>query len=250
MGGAGVFVPSGEGRAALAELDRVAWAELHHAYGRGVTGPGETHDVRAALARLGADDDEAVPSAVHALFSNVCHQGTIYEVTAHAVPFIAAVASDAALWVGDVRELVALLGEIAIASSFETDDGTMSGSFGDDVAESTRAAIRACASRLAQAGSVHAPVAAATNAIAALAMADPPTRKRMDAVAHAMAELSACELGDRPRVRVLAERWVTHPKFGRGVVVQRIDAKSRVRFDDGVERTLLNRVLVDCDPLG
>lgn len=250
MGEVVVFVPSGEGRAALGELDRVAWGELHHAYGRGVTGPRATHDVRAALAGLGDDDDDAVPSAVYALFGNVCHQGTIYEATAHAVPFIAAVASDAALWVGDVRSLVVLLGHIAIASSFETDDGTMSGSFGDDVSESTRAALRASASRLSKAGSVHAAVATVTNAIAALTTAA-PTRARMDTLADALSELESLELGDRPRDdRPRPERWVTHAKYGRGLVLEHIVYKSRVRFDDGVERTLLDRVLVDCDAPG
>jgi hypothetical protein len=245
-----MFAPTSEGRAALAELDRVAWGELHHAYGRGVTGEGTTHDVRAALARLGDADDEAVPSGVYALACNVYHQGTIYEVTAHAVPFIAAVACDATLWIGDVRELVGLLGEIAISSSFETDDGTMAGSFGDDVAESTRVSLRACKPRLAAVAERHEMMREVVAAIDALVAADPPTRKRMDALAHALAQLEALELGDRPRVRALPERWVTHPKFGRGRVVERIDAKSRVRFDDGTERTLVDRVLVDCDPPG
>ncbi|HWB75487.1 MAG TPA: hypothetical protein VG755_11045 [Nannocystaceae bacterium] len=243
-----MFVPSGEGRAALAELDHVAWAELHHAYGRGVTGPGETHDVRAALALLG-HDGEAISSAVYALFSNVCHQGTIYEATAHAVPFIAAAASDDAVWVGHARELLCLLGAIAIASSFETDDGTMSGSFGDDVAESTRAALRASAPRLRTAASVHATQAELTNSIIALASSDPPTRAGMDAVSSAMATATRVELGDPPRPP-LPERWVTHTKFGRGLVIARSDDKSRVRFDDGSERVLLDRVLADCDPEG
>jgi hypothetical protein len=240
-----MFSPTADGRAALAELDRVPWGELHHAYGRGVTGAGTTHDVRAALARLGDADDEAVPSGVYALACNAYHQGTIYEVTAHAVPFIAAVACDAALWVGDVRNLVGLLGEIALSSSFETDDGTMAGSFGDDVAESTRVSLRACAARLTRVGGVHEAFARVTTAIAALVEADPPTRARMDALANALRQLEVLELGDRPR-RSLPERWVTHAKFGRGRVVERIDAKSRVRFDDGTERTLLDRVLVDC----
>src|SRR5215472_16509295 len=89
-----IYVPSVIGRAALAELDRVPWAVLPHAYGIGIRGPQLDYDVEGTLRQLGDTREGAFEKAVHAVFSNLCHQGgTIYRATAFAVPFLAALAA-------------------------------------------------------------------------------------------------------------------------------------------------------------
>jgi hypothetical protein len=84
-----LYHPTEIGLAALDELDAVPWDELAHAYGTGITGDELHQDVAASLFELTDDPAEAH----QALYSNICHQGTVYEATAWAVPFLAAVAA-------------------------------------------------------------------------------------------------------------------------------------------------------------
>ncbi|MEU6276315.1 hypothetical protein ABZ871_28475 [Streptomyces populi] len=65
-----------------AELDDVRWSDLTHAYG-----PAE--DVPELIRALYEDDEEAADEAVHELYGNIHHQGTIYRASAPAVPFLA-----------------------------------------------------------------------------------------------------------------------------------------------------------------
>lgn len=91
--------------APLAGLDDVDWAELEHAYGTAEDVP----DLLRALASESADERDG---ALHQLYGNIFHQGSRYEASAHAVPFLAALAADPR-----VREragIVYLLGAIAI----------------------------------------------------------------------------------------------------------------------------------------
>ncbi len=64
----------------IADID---WSSLSHAYGPAT-------DVPDLLRSLW--DPERAPDAYHALFCNIWHQGTVYEATAPAVPFLLAVA--------------------------------------------------------------------------------------------------------------------------------------------------------------
>ncbi|MBS1124320.1 MAG: hypothetical protein H6Q90_6548 [Deltaproteobacteria bacterium] len=87
------------------ELDRAPWEELEHAYA------GDRHverlraDVASALAALG----DAGPSpALKALWTNIHHQRTVYEVPSCAVPFLAVVAADPAFDTNHL-ELVSLI---------------------------------------------------------------------------------------------------------------------------------------------
>jgi hypothetical protein len=49
----------------------------------------------------------------------------------------------------------------------------------------------------------------------------------------------------RPRLlTAAAPARVRHPKFGAGAIVEELDDKARVRFDDGSERTMLRRFLL------
>ncbi|MEV8093259.1 hypothetical protein [Kitasatospora sp. NPDC085879] len=86
----------------FADLDRVAWSELHHAYG-------PAGDVPDLLRALTAADPEAVAEAEYELWSGLVHQGTVYEATVAAVPFLARLAA-----AGLRRaELLGMLGAVA-----------------------------------------------------------------------------------------------------------------------------------------
>lgn len=123
------YLPVHVGFDALDELDHVDWSALTSAYGKGVVGDELYGNVQRSLALLRQDSNTALGEG---LWSNVCHQGTVYEVTAFALPFLAAVAA------GDVPSEVrmgvsTLIGDIAIGGSFVAPDGSHSGSFGDGV---------------------------------------------------------------------------------------------------------------------
>lgn len=83
-------------------LDEIPWAELSHAYG-----PAE--DVPGLLRVIASGDPDAVKIAVQDLHGNIWHQGTVYEATAHAVPFLARMAAVNAA----STDLLYLLGFIA-----------------------------------------------------------------------------------------------------------------------------------------
>jgi hypothetical protein len=85
-------------------LDAVPWSTLTHAYGSAADLPG-------ILRAVASGEREAVD----ALFGNIWHQGTVYEATAHAVPFLVELlgAPDA-----DVAGLLALLRSIAQGHSY------------------------------------------------------------------------------------------------------------------------------------
>ncbi|MFB6512313.1 hypothetical protein ACFCW4_19765 [Streptomyces virginiae] len=72
--------------AVFAGLDRIAWSELHHAYG-----PAE--DVPDLLRALTASTEEAAAEAEQELWGSLVHQGSVYEATVAAVPFLARLAA-------------------------------------------------------------------------------------------------------------------------------------------------------------
>jgi len=65
----------------LDSLNSVPWDSLRHAYGA-------ASDVPAQLRALLSRDSEVRGEALGELFSNIYHQGTVYEATAYAVPFL------------------------------------------------------------------------------------------------------------------------------------------------------------------
>lgn len=65
----------------LDTLDQVDWGSLTHAYG-------SADDLPALLRALASGDKEASKNAIYELFGNIWHQGTVYEATAYAVPFL------------------------------------------------------------------------------------------------------------------------------------------------------------------
>lgn len=62
-------------------LDEIDWHSLTHAYGPASDVPGQIRD-------LASPDAETRRQAMHALYGNIWHQGTVYEATAYAVPFL------------------------------------------------------------------------------------------------------------------------------------------------------------------
>ena len=62
-------------------LDDIPWEDLSHAHG-------DAGDVPELLRRLTSPDRDARKDAIYQLYGNIWHQGTIYESTSHAVPFL------------------------------------------------------------------------------------------------------------------------------------------------------------------
>lgn len=91
----------------LEGLDEIRWDELAHAYG-------DAADVPELLRQLAASDPATATAAVGALFGNICHQGTVYQATAPAVPFLLELVADPAVHRRD--GLLHLLAEIATGS--------------------------------------------------------------------------------------------------------------------------------------
>ena len=65
----------------LEGLLAVDWRKLHHAFGT-------AEDVPRLLHALNSPDEKLRKDALYALHGNIWHQGTIYEATSHAVPFL------------------------------------------------------------------------------------------------------------------------------------------------------------------
>ncbi|MFE4608959.1 hypothetical protein ACFRK5_11455 [Streptomyces niveus] len=70
----------------FADLDAQPWADREHAYG-------SADDVPGRLRALASDDAEEAEEALYELYGNIVHQGSVYEATAHAVPYPARLAA-------------------------------------------------------------------------------------------------------------------------------------------------------------
>lgn len=68
-------------------LDEVKWAELQHAYG-------SAKDVPALLRDLASRDQKLGEKALYEFYGNIWHQGTTYEATRYAVPFLRQILAD------------------------------------------------------------------------------------------------------------------------------------------------------------
>jgi hypothetical protein len=97
----------------LEGLDEIRWDELTHAFGN-------ASDVPGLLRELAASDPAAASAALEALFGTVWHQGTVYQATAPAVPFLLQLVADPAVHGRD--GLLHLLAEIATGSPVYGDE--------------------------------------------------------------------------------------------------------------------------------
>ncbi|MEV7782238.1 HEAT repeat domain-containing protein [Kitasatospora sp. NPDC088351] len=89
----------------LAGLDTIDWAALGHAYGAADDVPGQLR------ALCGADEDGREKALID-LYGNIFHQGSRYQASAVAVPFLARMAADASL--PGRPEVLGLLASLAI----------------------------------------------------------------------------------------------------------------------------------------
>jgi hypothetical protein len=184
-----IYVPSSIGPAALDELARVPWGQLAHAYGTGRLGPQLYEDVAATLRQIGQTTPGAFEEGVEALFSNLCHQGTIYQATAFAVPFLAAFVAGTDLTPAQVPAFVAIFASIGIAASFEAPHGSHAGSWGPGVAPLTREACRASQHLLAATARRNPGLRELVAALAATARTDSPDPAAVERLERLVNEL-------------------------------------------------------------
>jgi len=102
--------PKARSRATVDDLGKLPWKELTHAYGSAGDVPGLLRALRTA-----PPDLEREESPLYHLFGNIWHQGTVYEATAPAVPFLIDIAADPRT--PDRAGVLSLLAEIAKSSS-------------------------------------------------------------------------------------------------------------------------------------
>lgn len=95
----------------LEGLDDIPWKRLTHAYGSAEDIPDLLRSLPTAPAKMAGED-----APLRQLFSNIWHQGTVYESTAYAVPFLIELA--ACPQVPDRLGVIELLAAIATGSSF------------------------------------------------------------------------------------------------------------------------------------
>ncbi|MFF2328089.1 MULTISPECIES: hypothetical protein [unclassified Streptomyces] len=86
----------------FADVDAQPWAELQHAYGSAA-------DVPDLLRVLAGDDEAEASEAISELYGSILHQGSVYEATACAVPYLARLAAAGRR----TEDLLVLLGGIA-----------------------------------------------------------------------------------------------------------------------------------------
>ena len=93
----------------LEGLDDIDWHSLNHAYG-----PAE--DVPGSLQRTTSDDATTRKEAFHAFYGNIYHQGTVYQASAYAAPFLISLLGEP--MVADKWEILGLLASLAEGTSY------------------------------------------------------------------------------------------------------------------------------------
>jgi hypothetical protein len=94
-----------EHASAHSELDSVDWAATWHAFGPAT-------DIPEHLAALGATDARVRAEALESLYEKLRHQGTLYQATAVAVPFLLRLAADPTL--PNRAKVVGLVAHLAV----------------------------------------------------------------------------------------------------------------------------------------
>src|SRR5262245_1577841 len=100
------------------DLDETPWGKLTHAYGSAADVPDLLRALRTASPDLRGED-----SPLWHLFGNIWHQGTVYEATAYAVPFLIELAVDRRT--PDRVGILSLLAEIARGNSYRDVHGNL-----------------------------------------------------------------------------------------------------------------------------
>jgi hypothetical protein len=91
------------------KLDQIDWSKLKHAYG-------PASDVPDLLRSLASEDKEDREEAMYELCGNIWHQGTVYEATAPAVPFLLELLESPTVL--GKEEILFLLAHLANGSSY------------------------------------------------------------------------------------------------------------------------------------
>jgi hypothetical protein len=239
-----LVVPKGIGSAALAELDAVPWGRLSFAYEYRQS-PTLNYDVEATLRTLGTDPQ----SALYACWSNICHQGTTYEATAYAVPYLAAFAA------GDIArrvrmEVMLLLCDIGLSSCFATENGSFSGAYGEGVDELIRDALVRTKPHFDIVATCDPSLADVIAAI--LEIATEPSTASFNALRaiHTSLEQLIADTPDLPHVTSTAPAATVryrHAKFGEAILLRKQEKGLLLRFDDGTERVIVERFLTKLD---
>ncbi len=71
----------------LDRINTIPWKDLSHAYGA-------ASDVPDLLKSLTSTDEKVCQEAIYELFGNIWHQGTVYEATFYAIPFLVELLND------------------------------------------------------------------------------------------------------------------------------------------------------------
>lgn len=93
----------------LENLDSIRWDELEHAYG-------EASDVPQMIQDLASPDAEVREGALWSLYGNIWHQGTVYEATAYAIPFLLELLEQSV--VEDKHAILIYLSNLAFGNSY------------------------------------------------------------------------------------------------------------------------------------
>ena len=93
----------------LENLDSIRWDELEHAYG-------EASDVPQMIRYLASPDAEVREGALWSLYGNIWHQGTVYEATAYAIPFLLELLEQSV--VEDKHAILIYLSNLAFGNSY------------------------------------------------------------------------------------------------------------------------------------
>src|SRR6266487_4698818 len=99
----------------LEDLDKINWSQLYHAYGA-------ASDVPVLFRQLLSKDKAIVDKAIYELFGNIWHQGTVYEASAIAVPFLQELLKLAEIDEQTKKSLACLLA--SMADGYDTKDGS------------------------------------------------------------------------------------------------------------------------------
>lgn len=94
----------------LENLDKIDWHQLNHAYG-------EASDVPELIKALASDNEGARRGAIYELYGNIWHQGTVYEATSYAAPFLIELLESNEIQ--DKHEILILLFHLANGHSYK-----------------------------------------------------------------------------------------------------------------------------------
>lgn len=93
----------------LEQLSSITWSDLSHAYGSAA-------DVPQLLRDLASPDEQIRGSALGTLYTNIYHQGTVYQASAYAVPFLLELMREET--VPEREELLVLLAHLAQGNAY------------------------------------------------------------------------------------------------------------------------------------